>query len=1842
MIVSAQFHIEHVGIRIRHFHRDLVFPVGALDARKIDRGFLYRVHMCTDVCQRVVDRRIIDLARRVARRGSRNPGAILVDLCNLKGECVAVGQSAAFQRLRARKGYAAGLADIVEDWQSGGCVGCNAFGNTRFELVILHCIRGSSVTEIRQRHVDHINTIIVCSILVVSRHLIKPAGELDDSFSLAIHEAGRREVISIIHTRGKGDMAFIVILYPIMKDINAFNRELELACKAGINLAVDPLNCLDLSLSFHRIGVCEVEILISVRDACRQRSVAIIADGHRHIVYGRVHRDAAAVRAGFSHNVEMIADIVQIILDRRVTDLAISVVLESPWGTDGFSIGIAFDDLEAEDIGIGHAAAIDVLCAIEGDAAGGGIRLVDDGQIPCVQGHEGICGVLRQGHRAAVADGERPTAFLTQLIAVGSFGLRQGIGAGHQAGEFVHAGKADGVGRDGIAGAVGQCEFCTGQDVSVMVFLDDAHGERIVGDHFVRIGAGIDNRYVAADSSCQAVQLSVRNDHTGRNEHITPLPGCRVKLVIGGRFGFFHQHNLQDAYFLNNGDDAVCIRGVNRGRAYLLAGRIQRRDGELRAGEHRGRCLVRIAAVNLEDADTDFVILKGEAAALIGGVDVKDDFNRTDRTAFQGGVVHKAHVLRAHGLGGLDLIAQAQGRVVRNIEREALAILGKADGISACRGDVTGGKPCAGGGVEQAEGVRQIDEGFLAAAHDVLQAQGAVFAQGQGVGVHIDGIGHLVAGGGHPLGLLVQHDVLEHNIAAGAGGSVGVAAPGDGGAVGQGHRHAYGRAAGLVQRFLDFAILEHGVVADGNVAADPGAAGTHLHGPVAAGLGEFEGELVGIGIVGEGRVVFRIGQVDHGVAGCIQRCPDMEGSLPSVARDVLELELLGQRIRDGDGNRIGMGLELIGAGAHLPADFLLAVAVVIVIDDILIIDGGTDGLGDSGILAAGGGSGVFIRELHAGYAVVRPCVVGDVPLLGVGGVPFCIVHIAGDADAGEVRSPMRPHQLLDSGHIELDGKAAFAIRAQIIIRMRLFDGEMFTGDQAFVLAVLCVHIDFQRQIGDHAVMIDPDLTWAKGIGAGGSGLVDDDQFGQTVKGDLRGIPDLDEPLGDIVIDEVSPFLGEIQFDALAQLGLFRAADRAHAGAGHAVLILDGPAVGQGAEIHRLLGHEGIIGQLELAGAHLRIGGELARIEGEGFVAVFVLAEADIAGVVLVPQLGDAYGRIAGHIPDIKGGRAVDQQRLSALHGIGDDGFGVGHAPGEIDVPADELAAHAFLVVDDIFAGAVRLNGTALDEGGGRIDGAGDVAGDFVDVFIAVDCVENRLVLDLDKGVRDRIAADLVVSLGGQLLDLLGDLDRHLEIVCAGRQKLAVLCGEDDAAVIAGDGRNDGCIHLRQCGQTADSGFIPEAFAGIGAHQLNGQLIGMHRIADDLVHDGEGRELVAQIGDDIVIDIVIIAAAVDDGVAVLADNALVHLVAVGDVVVPADGGFGGQRRGDAVDLQRIAVFLELHGIDFVVSVQLGAGRLAVHLHGVFERILSLGEHACAADGERIHRAVILGGGSQAGGGAGQHRRADNVAGQRAAAGSNRIHKRQYGAVVVFIGIAGDVHVLIEGEGDGIVNLILPVAVLRCGGFFFQLIAGLKLQREILARSAEDHLAVFRLVQDVQNAGKAQFCRFKHGVGGRCCHPFIVKANADRIILDPPAEQWLAIKLRYIVEVIRIELRRIAALDAGCEVDGHGQIHRTVGLEVLHQLRGFELCHLQLQEDALPVVHGIRQLVSSGVFRQACRDGGIAGQRRLCCLCCGGGHDEAEDHQNRQQHKENSVKRESSMFHINKSFRWQHGQ
>ena len=91
------------------------------------------------------------------------------------------------------------------------------------------------------------------------------------------------------------------------------------------------LHCVKYNLAFRFIRVLKVElrtVVARLRDL--QRAVSIIFNLHTHRVGLRVDRHAIAIRAGLLYHVGVLTNILQRILDRRIADLARSIVRSGP------------------------------------------------------------------------------------------------------------------------------------------------------------------------------------------------------------------------------------------------------------------------------------------------------------------------------------------------------------------------------------------------------------------------------------------------------------------------------------------------------------------------------------------------------------------------------------------------------------------------------------------------------------------------------------------------------------------------------------------------------------------------------------------------------------------------------------------------------------------------------------------------------------------------------------------------------------------------------------------------------------------------------------------------------------------------------------------------------------------------------------------------------------------------------------------------------------------------------------------------------------------------------------------------------------------------------------------------------------------------------------------------------------------------------------------------------------------------------------------------------------------------------------------------------------------------
>ena len=1508
----------------------------------------------------------------------------------------------------------------------------------------------------------------------------------------------------------------------------------------------------------------------------------------------------------FLHQVGVgLACVSQGVVQRREAEAAVSRVLH-----DFDDIAFAVQQLEGEGVRRQSLAGQGLVAA---ELHRQPLGFIGDGQLLAGQAGQGVGEAVGERSRAIGGNVNGPAVFAAEDVARRSGGFFQRVGTAGQAGVADDARHGLGIGIDQRTVLIPQGEDGAGQHLAVRILFEDAEGDGLVGDDFLGVGAGVDDCHAAVQRGFQR-----GGERAGlgvlRNEHVAPLPGLRVQHVAGGRLRFFDQQNLPFCDLLHEGDQAVAVGKGGSGLADGLAGGVQLSEGESSAGESGRGVGFGVIAADLQQADADLVGFHAEAAALIGGVHVEGDFHRRDGAPLQGGGVLQRHILRAHRLGGLDLVGQAQGRAVGYVDGEALTVFGETENVAAGRDGAALLQCHTGFGIDQAEGVLQVDEGCLTIAHGVLQQQCAVRAEGQSVGVDVNAVGDLVAGGGQPLGALVQHEVADDSV-AGDGGRIGdVAPPFHGSAVGHGHGNGDGAAAGLVQRGLQRTGFEYRVVLYADVAADPGTGGAHGPGPVAAGLDEGQGESVRGFVVGEGGVGLRGSQVNDSPAGGVVDSPYAEGGLPAVPGDAIQRHFRRQRIGDGDGDRIGVVPEFVGADGDCPADLLVTVAVIIMVNDVLLVDSGAHGLADGGILAVGVGGCILIRELHASHGVIHIGVIGDVPLLFVGGGLVGVVDVTGNTDVGKEAGAVLLHQRLDSRQIELNGEATAAIRAQIVIRMGLTDGEVLAQRQPLMLAILSVYVDLQRQVGEHAIVVNPHFTIGKGILAGRGGQVHHDQLAQAVEGDLLRVLDLDEPLGHVVVDEVFPRLFQVQPDVLAQLGIIRAGNRPHAGTGDGVLVPDGPFVGHGAEVHRIFRHQGVISQLELTGAVLRVGGEAAGVEGEGFVACGIGAEVDVIRVGLAPQLDEVLFAVR-HVVDIKGGGAIDEEHLAVLHRVGDHGGRVGHAPVEGHVPADELAPQAFLVIDDVVAGVVHLDGAALDEGGGGVDGSGDVLGAFVDVVVVVDGLQHSLVGEGDGGVGFAVLSDFLPGGTGQGQHRVRHLAGYLQVIGASRQLLIPGCGDGDGAVIAADGGADGGVHGGERWQTIHGVAAPEILRRVHTQQLHRQIRRLCHVAEHLIHHGEGGDFVPGIHDDVVIHIVVAARAVHYGVAGDRHQALINLVAIGDGSVPGGGSSGRQGRFDALHLQGGAVFHQLDGVVLIIAGQAGRSGLTVHQHGVLQGVDAHGQHAAAAGGEGVDVAVMGHGDGQAGNGALQGRLADDIASEGAVGGSDGVPEGQQGGIVRIVRAAGDVHVLVEGEGDGVVHLILAIAVLGGGSGLGQLVAGAELKGEALAGSREIKAAILRFGEDGQRAGETQLRRIDHGVDRRLADPLVIEADADLPVLNPPAEQRLAVVDGHVVIILRVDFRRVGPADIIGKADVHRQVHRAVVLQEGHQLPRLKVRHHESEEQRLSLFHIGGQRRAGSVRIQAGVDGGIIRQRRRAS--CLGGDDAGAAQYDRQQ-------------------------
>ena len=245
-------------------------------------------------------------------------------------------------------------------------------------------------------------------------------------------------------------------------------------------------------------------------------------------------------------------------------------------------------------------------------------------------------------------------------------------------------------------------------------------------------------------------------------------------------------------------------------------GCIQLRHGEFCTGQEGGICAVRALAAELHQADTRFILFNGERTALISRTDIKLDAFFLRRTTSQRGIVHQRNGFGAHRLGSFHLIGQLQVGIIRHIQLEALAILCHFKHIGAGGGRAAPGHLQPRIHVDKFEGVFQVDEYFRAGAHAVFQQDHvAVFLQIQPVGVHLNGVAHLVAGRLHELGGLVQNNFIENCRVRGGEtvGAITVPAGGEGVGVfnGQG-RCILALCIQLIQHLLQRIGREDGVI----------------------------------------------------------------------------------------------------------------------------------------------------------------------------------------------------------------------------------------------------------------------------------------------------------------------------------------------------------------------------------------------------------------------------------------------------------------------------------------------------------------------------------------------------------------------------------------------------------------------------------------------------------------------------------------------------------------------------------------------------------------------------------------------------------------------------------------------------------------------------------------------------------------------------------------------------------------------------------------------------------------------------------------------------------------------
>ena len=1135
---------------------------------------------------------------------------------------------------------------------------------------------------------------------------------------------------------------------------------------------------------------------------------------------------------------------------------------------------------------------------------------------------------LRQHNAAVGVQRKAPRVFLGDVEPIGRFGFFQRIAAGGEILKQQFTGRIMGIAVVNRRAPLLQGEHGACEQVSVRIHLAHNERDRIIGDGVFHIAAGPDRRHAAADCRLQRRHVLVREFRILRQQHIAPLPRRCAQPVSIRSHGLLDHKDHRPFGHLRDLNDAACLsrQGLRRARTEIL---IQRRHPELRARKEGGRIAARPFAADFQQADARFMRQDGIGAALIGGGDVKGDAFCLRLAAGQAGVIDQGYVLRAHGQRGLRLIGELQRRIVRHVQREALAVLRHGQHIGGGGGGGRGAQLPPDPGVDHPEGAIHIGKHVLAGAHLILQQDHvAVPVQIQTEGIHLDGVFHLPAAGLEELRRLVHHGAVKARGAPAGGQGIAFAVPADGGGVAVVEHNLSGVNGHLIHRIPNRLGLEHRVIGDIDILALILAVAR----PAAAGDGEGQRE---------GIAAHRDAVRHDDIARRILRL-DQEQVLQGPARIAGQHLVVGERVRHRHGNGVAVVAELARADEDLPPDLLHAVAV----GGIVVIAAGeglrrvavhrADGIVPEGrgvvvvavrrgLLAPGGEAAVIVgvdplHQLRALVGVIQPAVVFN-PVILTRCVRF-IVQIARHVDGLERGGVLL---LKDGGHrlhIKVNGEAILAVLAEIMLRMRLEDLIMRALRQRDLLVIAADHLHLN---GPLVAVVDGHLADGR-LPAGNQ--IDNIQIAKELKGRLVAVLTGDLPLGQTVraLDHMPLLNDQARVRRHRRLLLARngAVGKAVAegiGVDDLIAVLD--PLGHiaavsidrgGCEVHQLI-------ELDIG----TIGIDIQILCGEG-KAVAGVVEIDEAGI---GEIGQGIQALLVGVPaieavDLEGVVAVHQQ-IHAGEGIDKGGFVV-EIPAEIHVPADQRLA---FVEEQLAGNGIDLVAAGL---GGRLIGGHEGFPLFAHV--------GRIVVHLDQaggvGVILRIILCLSRAYGAR------DVRGHAQLISAGREHLPLGGGEGDRIPAAVDGVGHYGVHPREVGRLGIVG--QEAVRGIHTLQRHGAFV---RAAEGegvihIVHDSEGRERLLDIDRHAEVHIVLLITLVHVGAAVglgmIGKGVLIDPELVNGHLIPADGGGSGERRPEGC-----AVFLQLDGIGPLrlgIALKLRQRSLAVHLHPVHKGIGAL--------------------------------------------------------------------------------------------------------------------------------------------------------------------------------------------------------------------------------------------------------------------------------------------------------------